>query len=69
MSSSGDHEEIPGLAPVPSVFNENDDNALDPLLAAQYGLAVNELGRVYKRGNYYETATKLLVHIHILFPS
>jgi hypothetical protein len=66
---NNDDEEPPGLTRGLS-FDEGDEPTnttfnIEPLLAARYGLAVNEQGRIYERGKFYSAEIKLLVSTRI----
>jgi hypothetical protein len=65
MDTSNIDDDLPSLAA--GLSTEDDDYlyGIDPLLAAQHGLATNEHGGVYQRGKNYSTATKLPVGTRI----
>jgi hypothetical protein len=61
MASSDTDDDPSTLAASLSAEDNDYLYGIDPHLAAQYGLATNEHGGVYQRGNSYSTAVKLLV--------
>ncbi|KAL3795409.1 hypothetical protein ACHAWO_002656 [Cyclotella atomus] len=68
MSSADRDDELPRLARGLSFGEDEPTNPpfnVDPQLAARYGLAVNEEGRVYQRGKSYGAEVKLLVYTRI----
>jgi hypothetical protein len=68
MSSADSDDVLPRLARGLSFGEDELTNPpfnVDPQLAARYGLAVNEEGRVYQRGKSYGAEVKLLVYTRI----